>query len=245
MAVAGRPYPLSSDTEEISPSLVLASASPRRQELLTQIGVQFEVRVPDIDEQRRPGEMPEPYVCRLAEEKSRAGMALAPRSALPVLGADTIVVCEGQILGKPTNRDDAIAMLELLSGREHTVLTAVCLSSSTRSELLLAPSRVRFRTLHTDDLLAYWDSGEPIGKAGAYAIQGLAAMFVEHLKGSYSGVMGLPLYETAQLLRQFDVATGLHRRAGAPVVDSGAPFVDSGAPLDDSGAPFIDRGAHS
>lgn len=222
MAVAGRPYPLSSETEEISPALVLASASPRRQELLTQIGVRFEVRVPDIDEQRRPGEMPEPYVCRLAEEKSRAGMALAPQSVVPVLGADTIVVCEGEILGKPVDRDDAIAMLELLSGREHTVLTAVCISNSTRSELLLAPSRVRFRSLDTNDLLAYWDSGEPVGKAGAYAIQGLAAMFVEYLEGSYSGVMGLPLYETAQLLQEFDVATGLYRPS-APPVDRGAP----------------------
>lgn len=221
MPVAGRPYPLPSDTEDISSALVLASASPRRQELLTQIGVRFEVRVPDIDEQRRPGEMPEAYVCRLAEEKSRAGMASGPQSALPVLGADTIVVCEGQILGKPVGRDDAIAMLELLSGREHRVLTAVCISNSARSELLLAPSRVRFRKLHTNDLLAYWGSGEPVGKAGAYAIQGLAAMFVEYLEGSYSGVMGLPLYETAQLLQEFGVATGLYRGADAPLTDGG------------------------
>lgn len=227
MSVDGRPYPLSSGTEDILPTLVLASASPRRQELLTQIGVRFAVRVPDIDEQRYPGEMPEPYVCRLAEEKSKAGMALAPQSLLPVLGADTIVVCDGQILGKPVDREDAIAMLELLSGREHTVLTAVCISNSKRSELLLAPSKVRFRTLSTNDLIAYWDSGEPVGKAGAYAIQGLAAMFVEYLEGSYSGVMGLPLYETAQLLQDFGVATGLYRRPGGPSVDSTAPSVDS------------------
>lgn len=224
MSEAGRPYLRSSDTETITPSLVLASASPRRQELLAQIGVHFDVQVPDIDEQRHPGEMPEPYVCRLAEEKAQAGLALASQSGLAVLGADTIVVCEGQIMGKPGDRDEAIAMLELLSGRDHSVLTAVCIANHARSELLLAPSRVKFRTLDTAEILAYWESGEPIGKAGAYAIQGLAAMFVEHLEGSYSGVMGLPLYETALLLQEFGVATGLHPGSRAAPGTGGRTF---------------------
>lgn len=202
-------HPLRQPAGGIPASLILASASPRRQELLAQIGVHFKVSAPDIEEQRLPSEMPEPYVCRLAQEKARAGLALCPEPGIPVLGADTIVVCDGEILGKPSGRRDAFRMLELLSGREHTVLTAVSVATPERSELLLSTSQVRFRTLHTEEIVAYWHSGEPEGKAGSYAIQGLGAMFVERLKGSYSGVMGLPLYETALLLQSFGVATGL------------------------------------
>lgn len=221
MSVTESSSPFSPGATEPPAQLMLASASPRRQELLRQIGVRFHVRAPEIDEQRHAGEMPQAYVCRLAQEKAAAGLELARPYGLTVLGADTIVVCDGQILGKPADQEQALAMLALLSGREHSVLTAVCVCDDKRSELLVSPSRVRFRTLHTNEKLAYWASGEPQGKAGAYAIQGLGAMFVEHLEGSYSGVMGLPLYETSLLLAEFDIATGLQRPIGAPPTDMG------------------------
>jgi septum formation protein len=182
-----------------SPAIVLASQSPRRRALLDQIGVAHETLPVDVDETAHPGEVPAEYVLRLALAKARAGRALRPW--LPVLGADTAVVIDDAILGKPTDRADALAMLDRLSGREHRVLTAVALVSG-REESRLSVSHVRFRTIAPAEAAAYWATGEPADKAGSYAVQGLGAIFVEQLAGSYSGVMGLPLYETAELLRR-------------------------------------------
>jgi septum formation protein len=194
--------------------LVLASASPRRRALLWQIGVPHRVAVADIDERPRPLEAPEDCVRRLALAKARQ-----PRDAgLPVLGADTAVVLDGDMLGKPRDRATALAMLARLSGRTHRVLTAVALVAANRHELALSASEVDFRALSTEECERYWASGEPRGKAGGYAIQGLGAVFVAALRGSYSGVMGLPLYETARLLAAEGVPCwrGVHRSgAGA------------------------------
>lgn len=193
-----------------TPGLVLASASPRRCELLKQIGVRFDVIVHNVDETRLPAEMPTDYVCRLARAKAAAVVADEQLSgARPVLGADTIVVIDGDVLGKPRDGDDARRMLTLLSGREHQVMSAVCVMQGQRAELCLSITRVRFRTLSQQDIDAYWRSGEPEGKAGAYAVQGLGALFIEHLEGSYSGVVGLPIFETAALLQTFSVLTAL------------------------------------
>lgn len=190
--------------------LILASASPRRSELLRQIGVSFEVAAQDIDETPREGEFPEDYVCRLALEKSLAvGEKAAEPPAFPVLGADTVVVCQGRLLGKPADREHALEMLRSLSGSTHEVLSAVAITYRNRKALRLSRTAVSFRPLDEEECLRYWLSGEPRGKAGAYAIQGLAAMFVTAIKGSYSGVVGLPLYETCELLEEFDVSTGL------------------------------------
>ena len=181
------------------PSLCLASVSPRRRELLSQIGVTYTVAAADIDESVRGGETPRQYVTRLAREK-----ALAVRRAgqlLPVLAADTTVVLDGVIFGKPRDRADAIGMLGQLSGRTHEVLTAVALADAHAVKERLSASSVRFRQLASEECAAYWDTGEPRDKAGGYAIQGLGAVFIESLQGSYSAVMGLPLFETAELLR--------------------------------------------
>jgi septum formation protein len=182
-----------------SPAIVLASQSPRRRSLLDQIGVAHEALPVDVDETAHPGEVPAEYVLRLALAKARAGRALRPW--LPVLGADTAVVIDDAILGKPTDRADALAMLARLSGREHRVLTAVALVGG-REESRLSVSHVRFRTIAPAEADAYWATGEPADKAGGYAVQGIGAVFVEQLTGSYSGVMGLPLYETVELLRR-------------------------------------------
>lgn len=191
-------------------TLVLASASPRRRELLDQIGVQFEIIVHDIDEALLPDESPTEYVCRLARAKAAAVESSEQQAAgRPVLGADTIVVIDGQVLGKPKDAVDAHRMLNLLSGREHQVMSAVCVMQGARSALRLSTTKVRFRKLDEQDIDAYWQSQEPVGKAGAYAVQGLGALFIEHLEGSYSGVVGLPLFETAELLREFSVTTAL------------------------------------
>ncbi len=190
-------------------SIILASASARRQELLKQIGVRFIVRSQDIDESLRAGESALDYVLRMAQEKANsalAELAEAPESEDSfVLAADTSVVCDAAVLGKPGSEADAVAMLRLLSGREHRVLSAVTLASQSRQRTLLSESRVRFREISPDEAQRYYRSGEPRGKAGAYAIQGYGAVFVEQLHGSYSGVMGLPLFETAQLLGEFAV----------------------------------------
>lgn len=181
------------------PQLVLASTSPRRRELLTQLGVNFEVLAIAVDEQPLPGELATDHVCRLALAKARAAAAqLAPQVC--VLGADTVVVLDGEIFGKPVDRDDAAAMLRRLSGRTHTVLSAVARMQGGAHIVHLSESQVTFRTLLPAEIAAYCDTGEPLDKAGAYAIQGLAAAFIRHLEGSYSGVMGLPLFETADLL---------------------------------------------
>lgn len=184
------------------PTLILASTSPRRRELLDQIGVDYEVAVADIDETGLAAESPLAHVQRLAREKAQA-IRTRLRPAVPVLGADTIVVLDGDILGKPRNRAHGLAMLRRLSGKSHQVLSAVCLALADGRILeAVSVSRVRFRPLREREIIAYWETGEPCDKAGAYAIQGRGAIFVEHLEGSFSGVMGLPLYETAELLRQ-------------------------------------------
>lgn len=186
-----------------APVLCLASASPRRRELLAQIDVTHIVVPAHIDESLRVGESPEVYVNRMAAEKARAVAARTDeRRGLPVLAADTSVVVDGRILGKPTSREDGIAMLLSLSGRAHEVLTAVCLVSDGFEAERLSTSEVRFRAIEPREAARYWATGEPADKAGGYAVQGLGAMFVEVLRGSYSGVMGLPLFETAALLRE-------------------------------------------
>lgn len=182
--------------------ICLASRSPRRRELLRQIGVDFDVIDVDVDEQRRSQEPPETFVARIALDKACAGRdALPAGSSMPVLGADTAVVIDDEVLGKPRNEEDAVRMLSLLSGRTHRVLTAVALVGE-RETVLISSSNVTFRTLGDAECAAYWSSGEPADKAGAYAIQGLAAAFISRIEGSYSGVMGLPLYETATLLQE-------------------------------------------
>jgi septum formation protein len=189
-----------------TPTLVLASASPRRRELLTQIGVRHRVLAVDLDESRRSGETLEAFVQRLALDKALAGwQALPVVERGPVLGADTLVVLDGEPLGKPQDRDAALTMLARLSGRTHEVLTAVALVTP-EPEVRLSRSRVTFRPIEAAERLAYWESGEPVDKAGAYGIQGLGAIFVARLEGSYSGVMGLPLFETAALL----AGAGIH-----------------------------------
>ncbi|MFK3818430.1 Maf family protein [Pseudomonas sp. NPDC089407] len=185
--------------------LYLASGSPRRRELLTQIGVPFSVVSAPIDETPLPGESAPAYVERLARAKAAAGLASLAGSAV-VLGADTAVVLDGRILGKPENREDALAMLADLSGREHQVLTAVALDDGQRVLSLCVTSKVSFRAISADEAQRYWASGEPADKAGSYAIQGLGAVFVTGLVGSYSAVVGLPLSETADLLGQFGIA---------------------------------------
>ncbi|WP_043196918.1 Maf family protein [Pseudomonas putida] len=185
--------------------LYLASGSPRRRELLTQIGVPFTVVSAPIDESPLPNESAPAYVERLARAKAAAGLASVAGPAV-VLGADTAVVLDGRILGKPENRADALAMLADLSGREHQVLTAVALSDGLHTQSLCVTSTVRFRAIGADEAQRYWASGEPVDKAGGYAIQGLGAVFVTGLSGSYSAVVGLPLSETAELLGTFGIA---------------------------------------
>lgn len=192
-------------------TLYLASGSPRRRELLTQIGVPFQILSAPIDEAVLPGESAEAYVQRLAQAKAAAGLAtLSTPSNAVVLGADTAVVLDGQILGKPVDRADALAMLQLLSGREHQVLTAVALNDGQRSRVCLVSSDVSLRPVSADEAQAYWASGEPQDKAGGYAIQGLAAIFVNGMRGSYSAVVGLPLCETAALLSEFGIPSWQH-----------------------------------
>lgn len=186
--------------------LYLASGSPRRRELLAQIGIPFTPLSAAIDETPLPGELPRTYVERLAREKALAGLALlAAQPQACVLGADTAVIVDGRILGKPVDQADGLAMLAALSGREHEVLTAVALVNAQRCETRLVSSRVRLRTIDVAEAQAYWASGEPCDKAGGYAIQGLAAIFVSELHGSYSAVVGLPLSETADLAGRFGI----------------------------------------
>jgi len=188
--------------------LYLASKSPRRRELLTQIGVHFQVLDVDVLEERAEQEAPMDYVSRLACAKAQAGydallaLGLARK---PVLGADTIVILGTDVLEKPHTKTQGLAMLKALSGRSHQVVTALAVTSGGRQALRVAVSEVRFRTLLEGEMERYWNTGEPQGKAGGYGIQGLAAVFVEHISGSYSGVVGLPLAETQGLLSDFDV----------------------------------------
>jgi septum formation protein len=189
------------NNQNMRPQIYLASRSPRRSELLSQIGVIHKTVPAEVDETPRPREAPAEYVLRLALEKAEAGRsALNTPPEVPVLAADTAVVVDNEILGKPGDREEALAMMGLLSGRSHKVLTGVALAGRNR-ESRLSVSRVTFRTLTDAEAAAYWLSGEPADKAGGYGIQGLGAIFISHLEGSFSGVMGLPLFETAQLLQ--------------------------------------------
>jgi septum formation protein len=178
----------------------LASGSPRRRELLRQIGVPFRLLEVSVDESVRPGEMPADYVARLAAAKAEAGWLMRPAQA-PVLAADTAVIIDDTILGKPRDRGDGESMLRRLSGREHEVLTAVAMRADSGLSAGISRNAVTFRPLSDAEIHAYWLSGEPKDKAGGYAIQGLAAIFIAHLSGSFSGVMGLPLFEATELLR--------------------------------------------
>jgi len=190
----------------------LASGSPRRRELLQQIGVPFRVVGAAVDESVRSGEAPAAYVARLAAAKADVGWE-RNRGAIdgPVLAADTSVVLDAKILGKPAHREDAEAMLRQLSGRTHEVLTAVALRTVNGLRSRLSRSEVTFRRIAAAEARAYWETGEPCDKAGAYAIQGRAAVFIAELRGSYSGVMGLPLFETAELLSEAGVWSWLGR----------------------------------
>jgi septum formation protein len=193
----------------------LASASPRRSELLRQIGVRFEVLPAAIPEDQAAGEAPEAYVTRLAAAKAAAVWAtLLPATQRPVLAADTAVVLDDRVLGKPADALDAAAMLEQLSGRAHRVLTAIALKAGEAdAETRLCESEVRFRATTAAERRAYCATGEPLDKAGGYGIQGRAAVFVEHLQGSYSAVVGLPLFETTALLARHGVDFWLTARA--------------------------------
>jgi nucleoside triphosphate pyrophosphatase len=183
------------------PLIYLASGSPRRSALLVQIGVEHRVRAVEVDEHPLAGEQPARYVERLATQKAQTlWHRLAPAERLPVLGADTAVVIDGTILGKPEDEADCRRMLRMLSGCTHQVFTAVALCSPGGCYSRLSVSEVTFRPLAADEIAAYWRSGEPADKAGGYAVQGLAALFIERIAGSYSGIMGLPLFETSELL---------------------------------------------
>lgn len=186
--------------------LYLASQSPRRRDLLKQIGATFSVLDVDVPEQRAAEELPQDYVHRVACDKARAGLALlatSDRDGAIVLGADTEVVLDGDVFGKPRDAGDAAVMLRRLSGRTHEVISAVWLVGATFERGDVCISQVRFATLDEATIAAYIATGESFGKAGAYAIQGRGAALIEHMQGSYSGVMGLPLFETARLLGRF------------------------------------------
>jgi len=186
--------------------LILASGSPRRREILAALGLDFDVRPVDADETPLPGETAAEMVDRLARAKAEA--AAAPGCV--VVGADTAVVLDGEMFAKPADRDDAVRMLLRLSGREHEVLTGVAVAAGGRVDSVVSRTRVRFRDIRRDEALDYWQSGEPQDKAGGYGIQGLGGVFVSNIEGSYSGVVGLPVFETATLLASAGVrVTGI------------------------------------
>ncbi len=183
-----------------SPKIILASASPRRRALLEQIGVSYRAIHADIDETAEDGETAQAYARRLALVKAKTVQGMLPADVrLPVLGADTVVEISGEILTKPLSEDEGMGMLGKLSGKRHRVYTAVALVAD-KELIRLSATSVVFRNISVKERRAYWLSGEPRGKAGGYAIQGVGAIFVRHIEGSYSGVMGLPLFETAELL---------------------------------------------
>lgn len=185
----------------------MASKSPRRAELLKQIHVNYDVIAVDVAEIQAPDEAPIDFALRIAQQKVLAAVQQLDDDITPVLGADTIVVLDQQILQKPVDKDDAVCMLKKLSGRSHEVITAVAVSDDLRRIHTVArTTKVQFRIISEQEIEEYWHSGEPVDKAGAYAIQGKGAVFVEHIEGSYSGVVGLPLFETYELLLQ---ATGV------------------------------------
>ena len=198
-------------------TIYLASASPRRREILVSLGFQPVLLTAEIDETVLPGEAVEDYVSRMARQKNAAARQLAAQRGLalaqPLLSADTVVALDNAILGKPRDAAHARELLESLSGREHQVWTAVCVSLGGQTLEAAQRSDVRFKELSAQEIAAYIASGEPLDKAGAYGIQGIGGVFVAHLSGSFSGVMGLPVFETVQLLRQL----------GAPV----PPFAEA------------------
>lgn len=194
--------------------LILASASPRRRELLDQIGVVYQVEPADIDESRRAGETPADYVQRMAEEKAAAVAARHPQTGVAVLAADTSVVLDDDVLGKPQDHFQALGMLARLSGRSHSVLTGICLCcDGGPATSRVVETKVRFVQLSRQHCEAYLATDEPWDKAGGYAIQGMAGAFVSAIEGSYSNVVGLPLSETWQLLQEAGIATALEGQA--------------------------------
>lgn len=217
--------------------LHLASQSPRRRELLALLGLPFGVLDVDVPEQRAPGEPATDYVRRVAREKAGAGLmeVVAVPGAL-VLGGDTEVILDDAVFGKPRDTADATRMLRLLSGRTHQVVSAVALVSAGREAQAVCTSEVTFAPLDDDAIAAYVASGEPMGRAGAYAIQGLAQVFVCHLSGSHSGVMGLPLFETAQLLRGFGMI-GVGVGVGVGATEVATPVAATGARRDTIAGP--------
>jgi septum formation protein len=197
---------------------VLASASPRRAELLRTLGLRFLVRPTDTDETVRPGELPEALVARLATDKARAG---AGDAALPVLAADTVVEIDGTVLGKPRGEADGLAMLAALSGREHRVLSGVAVLAGDDVQVHVSRTTVAFREIDAAEARAYWATGEPADKAGAYGIQGIGGIFVRRLEGSFTGVVGLPVAETEALLRAAGVDCWRHRVGRGDAADGG------------------------
>lgn len=203
---------------QLDQKIYLASKSPRRRELLRQVGIEFEIlllreiggRTGEVCEDPLPAEVPDVYVQRIAREKAESGWNAVQMRRLPlrpVLAADTTVTIDGRILGKPTGSDDAMDMLRSLSGRTHEVLTAVAVITNGKLSAALSRSEVTFRELDQQALRAYCLSNEPYDKAGSYAVQGRAAQFISHISGSYSGIMGLPLFETAELLNKAGIRT--------------------------------------
>lgn len=202
-----------------NPLIWLASASPRRSSLLNQIGIAHRIQPVDLDESAEPGESPAEYVTRLARAKAQALWSrLSADQRLPVLGSDTTVAIDGEVLGKPRDREEAGRMLRQLSGRTHQVYTAVAVRHAQGCHDRLSVSDVTMKSLSDSEIDAYWASGEPADKAGAYGIQGQAALFIERIAGSYSGIVGLPLYETGELLRMIGIT--LESTVAAPRVSA-------------------------
>ena len=188
-----------------SSPLILASASPRREKLLRQLGVNFVTEPQDIVEEKRIDESPEKFVKRMAEEKASSAFGKRKEKDIVVVASDTIVVCDKRVLGKPKDKSDGIKMLLTLSNKTHRVLSAVTVANTLRYKSTVSETSVSFREISEIEAEYYWDSGGPEGKAGGYAIQGCGAVFVQSINGSYSGVMGLPLFQTAQLLSEFGI----------------------------------------
>ena len=185
--------------------LILASASPRREKILRQLGVNFVSEPQDIIEEKRIDESPEKFVKRMAEEKASSAFGKRKEKDIVVVASDTSVVCDKRVLGKPKDKSDGIKMLLTLSNKTHRVLSAVTVANTLRYKSTVSETSVSFREISEIEAECYWDSGEPEGKAGGYAIQGCGAVFVQSINGSYSGVMGLPLFQTAQLLSEFGI----------------------------------------
>lgn len=186
------------------PALHLASSSPRRRELLSTLGIEFSYAGVDVDESALPGESPSAMVLRLAQLKARTACESGAHK-IPVLGADTAVILDDRMFGKPASKQDALDMLACLSNRTHEVLTGVAVIAGDTLDTALSRTEVQFREIRPDEAEAYWQSGEPAGKAGAYAVQGIGGIFVSSVSGSYTGVVGLPIFETAELLRRVGI----------------------------------------